>query len=95
MRHAVDPITVVSIVVLVEERPAAVFTIFEPVTGVFSAEFASLVAPERALAVTEVLLPHSFVLIAVLVELNAEPLLAIVFPVADVPAGSLPGFALD
>jgi hypothetical protein len=39
--------------------------------------------------------PHAFVLVVILEELDAEPLLAVVSPVSDVSAGCLPDLALD
>jgi hypothetical protein len=39
--------------------------------------------------------PHAFIFVAVLVELDAEALLAIISPVTDVSAGSLPDLTLD
>jgi hypothetical protein len=45
--------------------------------------------------VAEVLPPHSLVLVAVLVELNAEAVLAVILPVSNIARSLLPLLALD
>jgi len=66
-----------------------------PVARVLSPQLACLVAPVSALTVTLITLPQSFVFVSILVELNAEAVLLILLPIADVPAGVHPLLSLD
>jgi hypothetical protein len=84
--HAIDPVSIVSITVLKEEGTSAVLLILKPVTSVLSPQLAVLVPPVGALAVLLVHSPHALIFVTVLVELDSETLLAIISPVADVPA---------
>lgn len=58
--------------------------IFVPITRVLTAKLCALVLPVRSLSVALIDGPHAFVLISVGVELNAEALLAVVAPIADI-----------
>ena len=69
--------------------------ILEPVSGIFSPEFASFIPPVCALTMLFIHGPHAFVFVAIFVELDTEPLLAVVSPVTDISAGCLPDLALD
>lgn len=94
LRHSIDPVAIVPVPVLVEESASAVLLVLVPIPSVLPPEFAAFVPPVRALPVSAVLAPHSFVFVAMLVELNAEALFAVVLPVANVPRGLLPLLSL-
>jgi hypothetical protein len=95
LRHTVDPVSVVSVSVFIEERASAVLAIFKPISSVLSPQFAFFISPESTLSVSEIFFPHALVLVAVLIKLDPEALLAVILPVSDIPAGRLPGFSLD
>ena len=87
---SVDPVSVVAIAIGVEECAASVAAVFVPVASVLAAQLPTVISPEGALAVLLIHRPHSLVLIAVFVVLDAEALLAVVSPVADVARRALP-----
>jgi hypothetical protein len=60
------------------------FLILEPIARVFSPQFSSFIAPISTLSMATVSTPHAFILIAILVELDAEPIFAVVFPITYV-----------
>ena len=95
LRHAVDPIPVITIAVLEKERSSAVLFILEPVSSVLSSKLSVLVSPVCSLAMLLVHSPHSLILVSVLKELNSEPLLAIVSPISDVSRGLCPNLSFD
>lgn len=95
LRHARDPVAVVSVAVLVEEGTAAVLLVFVPVACILASQLAGLIAPVGTLPVSLVSLPQSLVLVAVVVELNAESVLLVLLPVADVSGCVHPLLALD
>ena len=80
----VDPVTVVTITILVEERTAAMLFVFVPVAGVLATQFVIFISPVSALAVSFVNRPLAFVFIAVLVMLDSESFLAVVAPLSNV-----------
>jgi hypothetical protein len=95
LRHAVDPVAVVSVTVFEEESTSSVLLVLEPVTSILSPELACFVPPVCALTVFFVHGPHAFVLVAVFIELDTEALLAVISPVSDVSTGCLPDLAFD
>jgi hypothetical protein len=66
-----------------------------PVSCVLSSQFAGLIPPVSALPMTLVSLPQTLVFVSFLVELNAETIFLVLFPVSNVPRGMLPLLALD
>jgi len=82
--HPCNPVSIVSISVLVEECASAMFLIFKPVSSILSTELSRLITPVSSLTVAFISLPESLVLVAVLVELNAKTVLLVIFPVAYV-----------
>jgi hypothetical protein len=84
LSHAIHPVAIVAIFIFVEECTTAVLLVLKPVTGVFTTQFFCLEAPVSSLTVALINRPHTFVLIAVFVVLNAKALLAVVAPVTDV-----------
>ena len=66
-----------------------------PVTCVLASQLGAFVLPVSALAMALIDGPHALVLVAILVELNAEAFLAVVAPVANVLLRGLPLLALD
>jgi|LauGreDrversion4_2_1035121.scaffolds.fasta_scaffold159348_3 hypothetical protein len=95
LRHSGDPVAVVSVAVLIEESAATVFLIFVPVTCILATQFASFIAPVSSLTMALIFLPQSFVLVAVFIELDAESVLLVLLPVADVSGSVHPLFSLD
>jgi hypothetical protein len=95
LRHSCDPVAIIAISVLVEESTSTVLLVLEPISGIFTAEFASLVSPICALTMTFVPLPQALILVSVLIELNTETVLLIILPVSDISAGVLPLLSLD
>ncbi len=96
LRQAIDPVAVVPVPVLVEEGASAVLLVLVPVTGVLTAQLAaSFILPVGTLTVALVDGPHAFVLVTILVELDAETLLAVVTPVSDVLLTCLPFLSLN
>jgi hypothetical protein len=93
--HASDPVAIVAVGVLVEERASAVLLVFEPVPCVFTTKLACLVPPIGALAMALVSLPKPFILISILVEVNTESVFLVIFPVSDVSGSVLPFLSLD
>jgi hypothetical protein len=47
------------------------------------------------LSMSSITMPHAFELVSILVELDAETILAIILPVANVPGRLLPLLSLD
>mmetsp|Transcript_17908 Transcript_17908/g.12871 ORF Transcript_17908/g.12871 Transcript_17908/m.12871 type:complete len:220 (-) Transcript_17908:75-734(-) len=99
LRHPTNPKPIVPIAVLVEKGASAVLLVFVPVTRVLSTQLAAPVLllhpPVRTLTVPLVLLPHSLVLVPILVELNSESFFSIVVPVSHIPACHLPLLSSD
>jgi hypothetical protein len=95
LRHASYPVAVIAITVFVEEGTSAMLLIFEPISGIFTTEFASLISPISSLTMALISLPETLILIAILVEVNAETVLLVVLPVSDVAGSMLPFLALD
>lgn len=81
LRHAIDPVAVVTVAILVEEGATSVFFVFEPVARILSSKFFILQSPESALTMTFVKGPHAFILITGFVELNAETFFLVVAPI--------------
>lgn len=87
LRHTIDPVAVVTITILVEEGASTVLLVLKPVAGVLSTQLLGLLvlhAPVGALAVALVERPHTFVLVASLVVLDAEAFFAIIAPVTNI-----------
>ena len=79
------PVAVISVLVFVEHGASTLLHIAQPVSGVPSSEILLLVSdPECALPVSGVLMPAAFVLVSVLVDLDAEAMLHVVLPGAGV-----------
>lgn len=82
--EAIDPVAVVPVAVFIEEGASTVHLVLEPVARVLTTKLAAFIAPVCPLSVSFVNRPHAFVLITLLVVLDAEPFLAVVLPVPDV-----------
>ena len=96
LRQAVHPVAIVPVSILVEEGATSVLLVLIPVACVLTAQLAAaLVLPVGTLAVALVNGPHALVLVAILVELDAEALLAVVPPVTNVLLTGLPLLTLD
>ena len=96
LRQAVHPVAIVPVSILVEEGATSVLLVLIPVACVLTAQLAAaLVLPVGTLTVALVNGPHALVLVAILVELDAEALLAVVPPVANVLLTGLPLLTLD
>ena len=95
LRHSCDPIAVITVPVLVEESTSAMLLVLEPISGIFTAKFASLVSPVCALAMTFIPLPQALILVAILVKVNTEAVLLIILPVTDISACMLPLLSLN
>lgn len=81
----IKPEPIIAIPGLIEHGPPTLLPILLPVPCVFPPELILSVGnPERALSMPLILDPTSLILIAILVVLNAEALLFVVLPVADV-----------
>ena len=91
----IDPVAVVAVAIFVEERAATVLFVLVPVASVLPPQFIAFLFPVGALAVTFVDGPHTFIFVAVRVELDAEALLAVVTPVPDVLLRGLPLLTAD
>ena len=95
MRQSIDPVAIVPVSVLVEERTSSMLFVFIPVTSVLSAQLRSFIFPISTLAMALIYGPHAFILISIFVELDAEALLAVIAPIADIFLTSLPFFTFD
>ena len=95
LRQAVDPVSVVSVAILIEEGTPSMLLVFIPIACVLSPQLGSFVLPVSALAMPLVDCPHTLVLVSILVELDAEAFLAVVSPVANILLGRLPHLSLD
>ena len=95
LRHTVDPVTIVPVAIFEEESTSTMLLVLEPIASVLSAKLIALIPPVGSLAMFLVHSPHTFILISILVELDTEAFFAVVSPVTDVSAGSLPHLTLD
>lgn len=95
LRHAVDPVSVITIAVFEEECASAMLFVLEPITGVLATQLASFISPVCALAMLFIHGPHTFVFVTFGVELDAETFLAIVAPVTNVSGRAFPHLALN
>ena len=95
LRHSINPITIVSITILEKKGSSSVLLVLEPVSCILSPEFAALTSPIGALAMLFIHGPHTLILVALGIELDAKALLAVVTPVSDVATGALPHLALN
>ena len=95
LRHAIDPVSVITIAVFEEECASAMLFVLEPITGVLATQLASFISPVCALAMLFIHGPHTFVFVTFGVELDAETFLAIVAPVTNVSGRAFPHLALN
>ena len=95
LRLSVDPVPIVSVPVLVEESASAVFSVLKPIACVFPSQLPTFISPVSSLSMSSITMPHAFELVSILVELDAETILAIILPVANVPGRLLPLLSLD
>lgn len=82
--HSVHPVTIVTVTIFVEECSASVLLTFEPVASILTSYLFVLILPVSSLAVALINWPHAFVLVSVLIVLDAEAFLAIITPVSDI-----------
>lgn len=91
VRLIVEPQPIIPIAGLIEHGAPALLPILFPVARVLPPELIFAVGhPQRALAVPLILDPPALVLISILVVLDAEALLLVVSPVADVLVAANP-----
>jgi hypothetical protein len=93
--QSVHPVAIVPILVFVEKGTSSVFFVLIPVTGVLTAQLASLIFPVSTLAMALIDRPHTLVFVTILVKLDTKAFFAVIAPVADVLLRSLPFFALN
>ena len=93
--QSIDPVSVVSVSILVEEGASSMLLILVPVSRVLTAQLIPFVLPVSALAVALVHSPHALILILILVELNAEAFFAVVAPISNILLTGLPDLTLD
>lgn len=90
-----SPKTIVSISVRTEQSASSMSFILNPISRVLSLELTSDMFPIGSLAMSLVLLPHSFVFVSVFVNLDAKALLHVFFPISDVLCGGDPFFSFN
>lgn len=95
LRMSVDPVSVVSVTIRVEEGASSVAAVFVPIARILAAKFFVVTPPESPLSMFLINSPHTFVFIAVLVVLYAESLFAVIAPVTDVSTGAFPFLSFD
>jgi len=95
LRHTIDPVTVITVAIFVEECASAVLLVFKPIASVFTSQLFGFHAPVSTLSMTLVKTPHTFVLVTRLVVLDAETFLAVIAPVSDILGTANPLVSLD